>query len=215
MPSKKWRGDGGGYHWPFGSCCWGTAGLHFLKWEWPIPVHAYMIRFCRLYFDSMLYDIYSRLWIKQQPFQIRNTYQQTRNTLVRIISWSLHHIWIVIESSLSQYISTYFFRCSRNVVSSAWMPGLPSRSRCVCGRGWRFTLTTVKPLSVWLRPWLRATLSPFNQVPWCAFSRRFFLGGWNHEPCLMAWFTFFWELYCSEVDFFWVASNIKKRWNNT
>ena len=166
-----------------------------------------------LYFDSMLscYMIFILgAWIKQQPFQIRNTYQQTRNTLVRIISWSFHHIWIVIESSLSQYISTYFFRCSRNVVSSAWMPGLPSRSRCVCGRGWRFTLTTVKPLSVWLRPWLRATLSPFNQVPWCAFSRRF---SWGVKPRTMPdglIHNFFWDLYCSEVDFFWVASNIKK-----
>ena len=151
-------------------------------------------------------------WIKQQPFQIRNTYQQTRNTLVRIISWSLHHIWIVIESSLSQYISTYFFRCSRNVVSSAWMPGLPSRSRCVCGRGWRFTLTTVKPLSVWLRPWLRATLSPFNQVPWCAFSRRiFFLGGWNHEPCLMAWFTFFLRIVLFRSWFFLSSKQHQKK----
>lgn len=138
--------------------------------------------------------------------------------VVLIISWSFHHIWIVIESSpifqivylilIPWKISTYFFR-SRNVVSSAWMPGLPSRSVAT----WRFEpLTTVKPLSVWLRRWLRAILIPFNQVPWCAFSRRFFfLGG--VEPRAMPDGLiqhFFWDLYCSEVVLFWVASNIKK-----
>ena len=103
--------------------------------------------------------------------------------------WSYHHfskqftVYGVLP--IPFFAATHFVAPLLRGTSSA-LHGCQDHLR---GGAIRWT-TRVDPLSVPRRPWRRAILSPFNQVPWCAFSRRLMgpIDGWWGVEVWAAWF---------------------------